>query len=83
MVPKPFTDQWTAAPGATASDVNRLTAAVQVELPAEYLDLLKHSNGGEGELAVRPGWFQLYDVDFAAEMWSDQFYRSKFPDYYF
>ena len=83
MVPKPITDQWTSAPGATPSDVNRLTTAVQVELPAEYLDLLQHSNGGEGELAVRPGWFQLYGINFAAELWNDKFYRSEFPDYYF
>ncbi len=34
-----------------------------IELPNEYLSLLKFSNGGEGDLGIEPGWFQLWPVE--------------------
>jgi hypothetical protein len=32
-------------------------------LPADYFALLGESNGGEGELGVEPGWFQLWPAE--------------------
>ena len=48
-----------ADPGAVAA----LSAAAEIELPAEYLALLRLSNGGGGPLGVEPGWFQLWPVE--------------------
>ena len=34
-----------------------------VTLPEPYLEFLVHTNGSEGELAVKPGWFQVWSVE--------------------
>ena len=83
MKPAPVDHGWTPAPGATRDELGHLIATVKAELPVEYLRLLESSNGGEGSLSVRPGWFQLYDVEYAAELWESKFYRAEFPDYFF
>lgn len=54
---------WHAVPGAAEAQVQRLAALVAVPLPAELLDLLRFSNGGEGELALPPYWFVLDPVE--------------------
>jgi len=74
---------WTSAPGASPEELKRLVAEVPYPLPAEYLDLLGNTNGGEGFLAVRPGWFQLFDVAFVLELWNDQFHRRDYPNFLF
>lgn len=52
---------WVHVPGpADPSAVADLAANANVQLPIEYLDLLRLHDGGEGELAVEPGWFQLW-----------------------
>jgi len=49
-----------AEPGAVAA----LPAASGIELPEDYLSLLRLSNGGEGPLGLEfPGWFQLWPVE--------------------
>jgi len=83
MAQEPITVDWTAVSGASPEEVERLAATVQSQLPIEYLDLVAKTNGGEGALAVRPGWFQLFDIEFALETWNDSFYRQEFPDYFF
>lgn len=54
--------EWRAEPGAGEDDLRALAASVPFALPGEYLDLLRATNGGEGELGVEPGWFQLHDT---------------------
>jgi len=53
------------------------------EPSVEYLEFLRFSNGGEGELALEPLWFQLFDVGFAIQLWQDQRYRNEYPDLFF
>ena len=48
---------------ASASAIHALMAESGVELPGTYLLLLGISNGGEGDLAVEPGWFQLWQAE--------------------
>jgi hypothetical protein len=74
---------WTSAPGASTEQVQRLAEVGPPGLPPEYFDLLRKTNGGEGELAVPPGWVQLFDISLATQMWNDQFYRREYPDFYF
>lgn len=55
-------------PPASPEALRRLASAAPVALPLEYLDLLASSNGGEGELGVEPGWFQLWPAEEVMEL---------------
>jgi len=48
-----------AAPDAIA----RLARAAPAPLPAEYLDLLRATDGGEGALGLAPLWLVLWSAD--------------------
>src|SRR5687768_1836267 len=53
---------------ASPEALRRLASAAPVALPLEYLDLLATSDGGEGELGVEPGWFQLWPAEEVLEL---------------
>jgi hypothetical protein len=55
--------KWDREVPAEPEAIQRLVAEAPVDLPEEYLTLLRHSNGGEGELGVEPGWFQLWPTE--------------------
>jgi hypothetical protein len=55
-------------PPASAAVLRELASAAPVPLPDEYAALLRFSNGGEGQLAVEPGWFQLWPAEKVLEM---------------
>ncbi|MDT5060472.1 MAG: hypothetical protein QOH63_931 [Acidobacteriota bacterium] len=74
---------WSGNPPATEESILRLVQSCKVKLPDEYLDLLRFSNGGEGDLALPPLLFVLFDVDEILEMLEDSFYREEFPDFLF
>jgi hypothetical protein len=40
-----------------------LISNVPFKLPEAYLSFLQMSNGGEGELAIEPGWFWIWSVE--------------------
>src|SRR5947208_12020655 len=54
--------EWDANPPASEVEIALLESRARANLPAEYLELLRFSNGGEGPLALPPLWFQLYAV---------------------
>jgi hypothetical protein len=55
---------WTIRPpGATPVAIQGLSSGSPIQLPSEYLELLRFSNGGEGELAVAPGWFLFWPAE--------------------
>jgi hypothetical protein len=54
--------EWRRAAPASAGAVEQLNSAFD-SLPAEYIQLLHETNGGEGELGVEPGWFQLWPAE--------------------
>jgi len=55
---------WTIRPpGASPEVVGQLSKESPVSLPGEYLSLLRFSNGGEGKLAVEPGWFVFWKAE--------------------
>jgi len=74
---------WSCNPPAREDDILRLIESCQVKLPDEYLALLRFSNGGEGDLALPPLLFVLFDVDEVLKTWSDSFYREEFPHFLF
>jgi hypothetical protein len=75
--------EWHAVDGASNGEIESLLAALPFEPPPEYIALLRLSNGGEGELALPPLWFQLFDVAFAIRLWQDRHHRSEYPNLFF
>jgi hypothetical protein len=57
------TADWERESPANPDVVQKLVNEAQIELPDEYLELLHYSNGGEGNLAVEPGWFQIWPAE--------------------
>lgn len=51
---------WHTAPPARPEDIAALMRESVVPLPPEYVAFLVESDGGDGELGVRPGWCQLW-----------------------
>ena len=45
---------WSGRPGADEAEIEALVAASAYPIPAPILELLRFSNGGEGELALPP-----------------------------
>jgi len=60
--------KWDREVPANPESIRNLVAESKIELPEEYLTLLLYSNGGEGELAIEPGWFQLWPAEKVMEM---------------
>jgi hypothetical protein len=59
--------KWDRELPAEPKVIQQLLAESEIDLPEEYLTLLRHSNGGEGELDVEPGWFQLWPAEQVVE----------------
>ncbi len=76
-------NQWVGKPPATDAEISGLVSAIEIELPEEYLELLRTCNGGEGELALAPLWFQLFAITDAIEMATSEFYRTQFKGLFF
>ena len=75
--------EWRKVDGASQPHITELKSALPFEPPAEYIEFLRYSNGGEGELALDPLWFQLFDVTFAIQLWRDDYCRRVYPDLFF
>ena len=60
--------KWQREPPAEEHELQKLIEQCGIELPNAYLDLLRYSNGGEGELGIEPGWFQLWPVEEVIEL---------------
>ena len=54
---------WSSKPGATQEAIDALCRAAPIELPSEYLEQLRLSNGGEGDLAVEQGWIVFWSAE--------------------
>ncbi|MBI3478537.1 MAG: SMI1/KNR4 family protein [Acidobacteria bacterium] len=59
---------WQANGPASQDEIALLESRARAVLPAEYLELLRFSNGGEGPVALPPLWFQLYAVKDCIEL---------------
>jgi hypothetical protein len=75
--------EWEGAAPASETEIRTLENVLGLPLPSEYVELLRLNNGGEGELALSPLWFQLFDVESAITLASDDFYRAEFPSIFF
>ncbi|MHC4400934.1 MAG: SMI1/KNR4 family protein [Planctomycetota bacterium] len=57
------TGVWRPASPAPETALWQLVADAPVPLPDSYLDQLRTSNGGEGNLAVEPGWVVFWPAE--------------------
>lgn len=57
------TTDWGRQSPASEAVLSNLALEAGCILPNDYLNFLSHSNGGEGELGVQPGWFQLWEAE--------------------
>jgi hypothetical protein len=74
---------WQVAPsGAEEAAIQKLIAAAEVALPPEYVEYLRIVNGGEGDLAVDPGWFQIWPADQVVELNSAYELRKYLPGFF-
>lgn len=74
--------QWDRFPPADEDAVAELVAAAGSELPEDYLACLRFSNGGEGELAIEPGWFQLWPAEEVIALNEDYEIEQNAPGYF-
>jgi len=75
--------KWKGAAPASEAEIKALEGVLGVSLPSEYVELLRLNNGGEGELALPPLWFQLFDVKWAMTLAADDSYKAEFPNIFF
>ena len=54
---------WKRKPPAERAVIQKLIAASKKRLPDDYITLLLYSNGGEGDLNIEPGWFQIWPAE--------------------
>jgi hypothetical protein len=59
---------WRPDPPAPLAALERLSREARITLPQTYLELLAISNGGEGDLAIEPGWVALWPVESVLEL---------------
>ena len=57
------TADWDRKSPASEAVLSKLSLEAGFELPNDYLTFLSHSNGGEGELGIQPGWFILWEAE--------------------
>lgn len=62
------TADWDRQPPAPVPALEALVAGSWLPLPDDYLTLLRYSNGGEGPLRVKPGWFQIWPAQEVLEL---------------
>lgn len=74
---------WNGLPSATEAEIEELKNEVEIELPPEFLDLLRFSNGGEGDVALPSLNFKLDDIQGIISLRNDEFYRKEFPNSFF
>lgn len=71
--------EWQGSAPASETEIRDLENVLNVPLPSEYIELLRLYNGGEGELALSPLWFQLFDVESVITRANDDFYKTEYP----
>lgn len=76
-------EYWIAKPPAGETEIEKLKSVIRFEFPAEYLDLLRRGNGGEGPLALAPLWLRLWSIEEVIEYSRWKLPAWRFPGYFF
>ncbi|MBA3946757.1 MAG: SMI1/KNR4 family protein [Herpetosiphonaceae bacterium] len=72
---------WERCPPASEAAIQALVEHVGVQLPDEYLALLRYSNGGEGELGIEPLWFSIFPAEEVLQSNQDHALATYLPGY--
>jgi hypothetical protein len=72
---------WTSTAPASDVEIEQLVSSSRFEWPESFLALLRYSNGGEGDLALPPMWFKLFEVAEIIDLINDDFYKQQFPNF--
>jgi hypothetical protein len=76
--------RWIAEGPASEADIAELLKRAKVELPHEYIELLRLSNGGEGPLALPPLYFSLFPIRVCIALFHEnQRSLQQFPSFVF
>ncbi|GAC1405818.1 MAG: SMI1/KNR4 family protein [Pyrinomonadaceae bacterium] len=59
---------WRSEVPASESAIQQLLIDCCLPLPAAYLNQLRHSNGGEGDIGIEPGWVSFWKVEEMMEL---------------
>lgn len=76
------TADWSRADPATEDAIQGLIMETGMDFPEDYLNLLRYSNGGEGELGVDPLWFSIYPAEEVVELNRRYEIESYLPGYF-
>src|SRR6185369_10046441 len=74
---------WRRSPPASDVEISWFLNQTRFSWPEELIDLLRFSNGGEGELALPPEWFALNGVREIINCEKDEFLRTSYENYQF
>jgi len=71
---------WSGTNGASPAAVNLLRSVAPTDIPSGLIELLHHTDGGEGPLPVQPLWFCLYPAAEIAQIEREGNFKEIFPD---
>lgn len=73
---------WDREPPADERAIEAFVEQSGLDLPPDYLDFLRFSNGGEGHINVEPGWFNIWPAEEVVE--TNQFFEleEELPDFF-
>jgi hypothetical protein len=54
---------WSTELPATEAAIQDLVSKSPYELPSDYLEFLRASNGWEGEISIDPGWLAMWKAE--------------------
>lgn len=76
--------EWHAKAPSSEAEIAQLASIAKAQLPAEYVELLRLSNGAEGPLALSPLYFQLSSVKDCIDLfYTNQQLLEQFPSFMF
>lgn len=76
--------EWHAQTPSSETEIALLASIAKAQLPTEYVELLRLSNGGEGPLGLPPLYFQLSSVKDCIELFhTNQQLLEQFPSFMF
>lgn len=73
---------WRGKPPASEDVLRQLRANCAFTLPPAYLDLLRFSNGGEGDISIEPDWCCLWAAEEVIENNKDYEVSEHLPGFF-
>jgi len=73
---------WSGNPPAKSEALDRLRRVAGVQLPEDYFSFLTFSDGGEGSLAIDPGYIVIDSAEDAASQKEKKTFDEFFPGFF-